>query len=66
MECADGLERDESGPVQDFWLSRWKDGAESQGGAGLGQGLRPMEFEIFLRTFCVDDEQVMGYRSLRF
>ena len=47
-------------------LSRWKDGAESQGGAGLGQGLRPMEFEIFLRTFCVDDEQVMGYRSLRF
>ena len=24
MECADGLERDESGPVQDFWLSRWK------------------------------------------
>ena len=40
MECADGLERDESGPVQDFWLSRWKDG-EDYGRRRLGDRGKP-------------------------
>lgn len=39
MECADGLERDESGPIQDFWLSMWKD--EDYGRRSLGDRGKP-------------------------
>lgn len=54
-----------------FGLSRKKDKAkESLGGAGLGEdwelSLRLVQFGTTLRPLSEDDEQVAGYRSLRY
>lgn len=55
MECTDGLEREESGPVQDFGLSRWKDGEDLWERQVGGQGKAR---NSALNAICVRQVQV--------